>query len=161
MQTHHLRRSLLAAASLILAFTVTPVSERPAAAEQPALAVLPFVNLSSDAAQDDLSKVVTDNTVNTLSKVGDLLVVAGGASSQDKPVPEVAKEFDVRYVLQGGVQQSGDLVKMTATLSDAESDKTLWSKNYERELKSIFDTQDEITRQVVTSLGVQLTPEEQ
>jgi adenylate cyclase len=161
MHTHHLRRSLLIAPSLILAFTVTPVAERLAAAEQPAMTVLPFANLSGDAAQDDLSKVVTDNTVNTLSKVGDLLVVAGGASNQDKPLPEIAKEFDVRYVLQGGVQQSGDSVKMTATLSDAESDKTLWSKDFEGELKSIFDIQDEITRQVVTSLGVQLTPEEQ
>ena len=52
---------------------------------------------------------MTDNTVKTLSKVGDLFVVAGGSpASQDKPLPEVAKEFDVRYVLQGGVQQSGD-----------------------------------------------------
>ena len=67
----------------------------------------------------------------------------------------------MRYVLQGGVEQSGDRVQMTATLSDVAGDKTLWSENYERELKAIFDLQDEITRQVVTSLGVQLTPEEQ
>ena len=147
----------LGAAFFILTFTVAAAP--PVAAEQPTLAVLPFANLSGDAAQDYLSNVVTDNTVKTLSKVGDLLVVAGGSpAGQDKPLPEVAKELDVRYVLQGGVQQSGDSVKMTATLSDAESDKTLWSENYERELKAIFDLQDEITRQVVTSLGVQLTP---
>jgi adenylate cyclase len=133
-----------------------------AAAEQPTLAVLPFANLSGDAAQDYLSNVVTDNTVKTLAKVGELFVVAGGSpASQEKPLPEVAKELDVRYILQGGVQQSGDLVKMTATLSDATGDKTLWSEDYERELKAVFDLQDEITRRVVTSLGVQLTPEEQ
>jgi hypothetical protein len=67
----------------------------------------------------------------------------------------------VRYVLQGGVEQSGERVHMTATLSDAASDKTLWSEDYDRELKEVFDVQDEITRQVVTSLGVQLTQEEQ
>jgi adenylate cyclase len=161
MQTHLLRRSLLSAAFLILTFTVAAAP--PAAAEQPSLAVLPFANLSGDAAQDYLSNVVTDNTVKTLSKVGGLLVVAGGspAPDQDKPLAEVAKELDVRYVLKGGVQQSGDRVQMTATLSDVAGDKTLWSENYERELKAVFDLQDEITRQVVTSLGVQLTPEEQ
>ena len=127
------------------------------------IGALPFANLSGDAAQDYLSKVVTDNSVKILSKVGGLLVVAGGlpAASPDKPLPEVAKELDVRYVLQGGVEQSGDQVRMTATLSDAAGRKTLWSENYERELTAIFDIQDEITRQVVTSLGVQLTPEEQ
>jgi adenylate cyclase len=57
----------------------------------------------------------------------------------------------VRYVLQGGVQQSGDRIHITATLGDAASDKTLWSQNYERELNAVFDLQDEITRQVVTS----------
>ena len=125
--------------------------------------MLPFANLSGDAAQDYLSNVVTDNTVKTLAKVGGLFVVAGGppAAGQDKPPSEVAKELDVRYVLQGGVEQSGDRVHMTATLSDAAGDKTMWSEDYERELKEIFDVQDEITRQVVTSLEVQLTPEEQ
>ena len=161
MQTHLLRRSLLSAALLVLTFSTATLT--PAAAEPPALGVLPFANLSGDAAQDDLSQVVTDNTVKILSKVGGLLVVTGGAptAGQDKPLAEVAKELDVRYVLQGGVQQSGDRVHMTATLNDVTGDKTLWSENYEGELKTIFDLQDEITRQVVTSLGVQLTPEEQ
>jgi adenylate cyclase len=161
MQTRLLTRSLLGAAVLVLAFNVATTP--PAASEQPAIAVLPFTNLSGDAAQDYLSTVVSDNTVKILSKVGGLFVVAGGAAAagQDKPLPEVAKELDVRYVLQGGVQQSGDRVHMTATLSDATGDKTLWSENYERELTAIFDLQDAITRQVVTSLGVQLTPEEQ
>jgi adenylate cyclase len=161
MQTHLLRRSFLSAAFLILTFTIATAP--PAAAEQPSIAVLPFANLSGDAEQDYLSNVVTDNTVKILSKVGGLLVITGGspAASQDKPLPEIAKELDVRYVLQGGVQQSGDRVQMTATLSDAASDESLWSEDFERELTAIFDLQDEITRQVVTELGVQLTPEEQ
>jgi TolB-like protein len=149
------------AAFFILTFAV--VTAPSTAAEQRTLAVLPFANLSGDAAQDDLSKVVTDNTVKILAKVGGLFVVTGGspAAGQDKPPSEVGKELDVRYVLQGGVEQSGDSVKMTATLSDAAGDKTMWSENYERELKEVFDVQDEITRQVVTSLGIQLSPEEQ
>ncbi len=114
-----LRRSLLTAASLIL--TLSVATAPPAASEQPAIAVLPFTNLSGDAAQDYLSEVATDNTVKILSKVGGLLVVAAGSptAGQDKPLPEIAKELDVRYVLQGGVQQSGDRVHMTAALSDA------------------------------------------
>jgi Tfp pilus assembly protein PilF len=106
---------------------------------------------------------VTDNTVKTLAKVGGLFVVACGSPTpgQDKLLPQLAKELDVRYLLQGGVQQSGDSVKMTATLSDASGDKTLWSEDYERELPATFDIQDEITRKVVSSLGVQLTSEEQ
>jgi TolB-like protein len=151
----------LGAAFLVL--TLTAATSSPAAAEQPTLAVLPFANLSGDPAQDDLSEVVTDNTVKILSKVGGLFVVTGGSAvvSQDKPLPDVAKELDVRYVLQGGVQQSGDSVKMTAELIDSGNEKTVWSEDYERKLKAIFDIQDEITRQVATSLGVQLTPEEQ
>lgn len=161
MQTLLLGRSLLTG-FLVLTFTLTSIAERPAAAEQPSIAVLPFANMSGDAEQDYLSNVVTDNTVKTLSKVGGLFVVSGGSpAGQEKPLPDLAKELDVRYILQGGVQQSGDSVKMTATLSDAESDKNLWSENYERELKAVFDLQDKITRQVVTSLGIQLTPEEQ
>jgi TolB-like protein/Tfp pilus assembly protein PilF len=161
MQTDLLRRSLLSAAFLVLTFSVATAP--PAAAEQPAIAVMPFANLSGNAEQDDLSKVVTDNTVKVLAKVDGLLLVAGGSPvpGQNKSLPEVAKELDVRYVLQGGVQQSGDRVQMTATLSDVAGDKTLWSQNYEREVNAIFDLQDEITRQVVTSLGIQLTPEEQ
>jgi TolB-like protein len=149
----------LGAALFVL--TLTAATLPSAAAEQPTLAVLPFANLSGDAAQDDLSEVVTDNTVKILSKVGGLLVVTGGSFDEDTPLPEIAEELDVGYVLKGGVQQSGDSVKMTAELIDSGNEKTLWSEGYERELKSIFDIQDEITRQVVTLLGVQLTPEEQ
>jgi adenylate cyclase len=161
MTTHLPARPLLTVAPLILTFTLAAVP--PAAAEQPTIAVLPFANLSGDAAQDYLSDVVNHNTIKTLSRVDGLLVVASdsAAAGQDKPLPEIAKELDVRYVLQGGVQQSGDRVHMTATLSDAASDKTLWSEDYERELTAVFDLQDEITRRVVKSLGVQLTPEQQ
>jgi adenylate cyclase len=97
----------LGAAFFVL--TLTAATLPSAAAEQPTLAVLPFANLSGDAAQDYLSNVVTDNTVKTLAKVGELFVVAGGSpASHEKPLPEVAKDLDVRYILQGGVQQSGD-----------------------------------------------------
>ena len=128
MHTDLLRKPLLGAAFLILTLTASAVPS--AAAEQPAIGVLPFTNLSGDAAQDYLSAVATDNTVKILSKVGGLLVVAAGSptAGQDKPLPEVAKDLDVRYVLQGGVQQSGDRVHMTATLSDVTGDKTLWSR---------------------------------
>jgi adenylate cyclase len=150
----------LGAAFFVLTFTVT--ASPPAASEQPSIAVLPFANLSGDVAQDELSEVVTDNTGKILAKVDGLFVVTGGApASQDQPLPEVAKELDVRYVLQGGVEQAGDRVHMTATLSDIAGDKALWSEDYERELTAIFDIQDEITRNVMTALGVELTPEEQ
>jgi adenylate cyclase len=79
MQTHLLGRSLLTAAFLILTFTLTFIAERPAAAEHPSIAVLPFANLSGDAEQDYLSNVVTDSTVKTLSKVGGLFVLSGGS----------------------------------------------------------------------------------
>jgi adenylate cyclase len=149
----------LSAAFFILTFTVAAAPS--VVAEQPTLAVMPFANLSGDAAQDYLSKVVTDNTVKTLAKVGGLLVVTGGSFDENTPLPEIAEELGVRYVLKGGVQQSGDRVHMTAELGDAAGDKTMWSENYERELKQVFDVQDEITRQVVTLLGIQLSPNEQ
>jgi TolB-like protein len=82
------------AAFFILTFAVATAPSM--AAEQPTLAVLPFANLSGDPAQDDLSKVVTDNTVKILSKVGGLFVVTGGspATGQDKRPSEVAEELE-------------------------------------------------------------------
>jgi adenylate cyclase len=151
----------LAAGFFILTFTATAV---PAVAAEPlTIAVVPFANLSGDPEQDYLSDVVTDNTVKILSKASGLFVVSGGSpvTGQDKALPEIAKDLGVRYVLQGGVEESGDRVHMTATLSDTADDKTPWSEDYERELTAIFDIQDEITREVVSAVGVQPSPDEQ
>jgi TolB-like protein len=94
MQTHLLRPWFVSAAFLILTFNIAAAP--PAASAQPALAVLPFANLSGNAEQDDLSKIVTDNTVKILAKIGGLLVVAGDSPvpGQDKPLPDLAKELD-------------------------------------------------------------------
>ena len=76
-------------------------------------------------------------------------------------VQQIGRELGVRYVLEGSVQKSGDRVRITAQLIDAQNGQHLWAENYDRELKDIFEIQDEITLKIVTALRVELTEGEQ
>ena len=76
-------------------------------------------------------------------------------------VREVGKELGVRYVLEGSIQRSGDRVRVTAQLIDAQTENHLWAERYDRELKDIFSLQDEITMKIMTELQVKLTDGEQ
>ena len=76
-------------------------------------------------------------------------------------VQEVGKELGVRYVLEGSIQRSGDRVRVTAQLIDAQTGNHLWAERYDRELKDIFSLQDEITMKIMTELQVKLTDGEE
>ena len=128
---------------------------------KPSIAVLPFENLSGDAKQNYLSDGITENITTALSRVADMFVIPRTTTRtyKGKPVKvaQVAEELGVRYVLEGSVQQSGDQVRVTATLIDALEGRHIWSESYEREVKDTFALQDEITSNVLTELEVKLT----
>ena len=128
--------------------------------DKPSIAVLPFDNMTGDQKQEYIADGLTDNIITTLSKIHGLLVISRNSSFTYKGTPvkaqHVSEELGVRYVLEGSVQRSGDRVRIIAQLIDAIEGKHLWAERYDRNLKDIFELQDEITFKVVHSLLVKL-----
>jgi len=133
--------------------------------DKPSIAVLPFDNMSDDPSQEYFSDGITEEIISSLSKTEQLFVIARNSTFvyKGKPVKikQVAEELGVRYVLEGSVRKSEGQVRITAQLIDATTGHHLWSERYDRELKDIFELQDEITMKIVTSLQVKLTEGEQ
>jgi adenylate cyclase len=133
--------------------------------DRPSIAVLPFDNLSGDPEQEYFSDGITEDIITALSKTPKMLVIARNSTFtyKGKPVKvqQVANELSVRYVLEGSVQKAGERVRITAQLVDAKSGHHLWAEKYDRDLKDIFALQDEITKEIIISLQVNLTEGEQ
>jgi TolB-like protein len=137
----------------------TVSTEQPAATEAVAknsIAVLPFVNMSSDTEQEYFSDGISEEILNALSKIPDLHVTSRSSAfsfkGKDIDIPTVAAQLGVANVLEGSVRKSGMKVRITAQLIEAESDRHLWSETYDRELVDIFAIQDEISAAIVTAL---------
>ncbi len=133
--------------------------------EKPSIAVLAFDNLSGDPKQEFFSDGISEEIISALSKTDKLFVIARNSSFTYKGKPvnvkQVSRELGVRYVLEGSVRKSEDRVRVTAQLIDATTGHHLWSERYDRDLKEIFELQDEITKKIVVALEVNLTEGEQ
>ena len=129
------------------------------------IAVLPFTNLSGDASRDYFSDGMSEELLNLLSRIPGLKVASRTSSfaykGRNVDIREVGRELGVETVLEGSVRQSGDEVRITAQLIDAESGFHLWSETYERRLADIFQVQDEIAAAIVEKLRIELAPREQ
>ena len=129
--------------------------------DNPSIAVLPFANISGDPKEDYLSDGITEQIITALSKIPKMLVIARNSvfTYKGKPVmvQQVSEELGVRYVLEGSVQKEGDRLRITAQLINAKTGNHLWSERYDRELKDLFDLQDDVTKNVITALQVKLT----
>jgi TolB-like protein len=133
--------------------------------DHPSIAVLPFTVMSSDPEQEFFSDGVTEDIITALSKISRLLVVARTSTFvyKGKVVDEkqVSREQGVRYILEGSVRKAGGRVRVSAQLIDAATGLHLWAERYDRALENIFAVQDEIVREIVTALDVQLREGEQ
>jgi len=133
--------------------------------DKPSIAVLPFSYTSGDPKYEYLSDGITDDIITALSKSSQLFVIGRNSTFtyKGKPVKfqQVSEEMGVRYVLEGSVQSSGERVRITAQLIDALTGYHLFSERYDRELKDIFATQDEIAMKVLTATRVALTQGEE
>jgi len=142
---------------------VSPIKE--ASAEKPSIAILPFENMSNDPEQEYFSDGLTDELIGDLAKISGILVISRNSAFTYKgkqvKISQVAKELNVRYVLEGSVQKSGDKVRIRAQLIDGKTDHHLWAESYDGVLKDIFDLQDKITGRIVSALAVKLSPYEQ
>jgi len=124
---------------------------------------LPFKNLSPNPENDYFGDSMAEELLNLLSKINGLQVVSRTSSfafRDDRDVKEVGALLNVNYVLEGSVRWSEkDKIRITAQLVDTDDGFHLWSNNYDRELKDIFKVQDEISRQIVSALQIQLGTE--
>jgi adenylate cyclase len=124
------------------------------------IAVLPFVNMSGDSANEYFSDGISEEILNVLARVPDLSVAARTSSFQFKgekrDVAQIAAQLKVRMVLEGSVRKQADRVRITAQLIDAQTGYHLWSQTYDRELKDIFAIQDEIARAIGDELKVRV-----
>jgi TolB-like protein len=124
------------------------------------IAVLPFVNMSSDPEQEYFSDGISEQVLDLLSRIPDLRVIARTSSFSFKgkhvDVATIAQTLQVSHVLEGSVRKSGNRVRIAAQLIRTEDSSQLWSETYDRELTDIFVIQDEIAAAVVRQLQVTL-----
>ena len=124
------------------------------------IAVLPFVNMSSNPEQEYFAKGISEEVLNLLAKIRELRVIsrssAFSSKLKDLEISEVARRLDVAHILEGSVRKSGNQVRVTAQLIDARTDTHLWSQTYDRELVNVFAIQDEIATDVATNLEITL-----
>jgi TolB-like protein/Tfp pilus assembly protein PilF len=124
------------------------------------IAVLPFVNMSDDPANEYFSDGISEELLNALAKVTELSVAARTSSfrfkGQDLGVGEIAEVLKVDHVLEGSVRKAGNRVRITAQLIRADSGFHIWTETYDRTLDDIFAVQEEIARAIVDALKAKL-----
>ena len=129
------------------------------------IAVLPFVNMSGDQANDYFSDGLAETTLDMLAQVSDLKVIARTSSFAFKgkadDVRQIGKALGAAHLLEGSVQQAGDTVRITAQLVRTSDGSHLWSRRFDRKLSDVFKIQDEIATEVVKALQVALPAAEQ
>ena len=128
--------------------------------EQTSIAVLPFVNMSTDADNEFFSDGIAEEILNVLASIPDLKVAARTSAFAYKGtntnISKIAEELGVNHILEGSVRKSGNQVRVTAQLIKADDGFHLWSENYDRELTNIFAIQDEIAGSIAAALKVSL-----
>jgi adenylate cyclase len=131
---------------------------------RPSIAVLPFANRSGDPEQDFFADGISEDIITALSKIRSFLVIARNSTFTYKgraiDIKTVARELGVRYVLEGSVRKAGNRIRITAQLIDAGSGHNIWAEKYDRELRDIFELQDEMTRTIAGSIEPELSAKE-
>jgi TolB-like protein/Tfp pilus assembly protein PilF len=125
------------------------------------IAVVPFVNMSTDPENEYFSDGITEEILNALVKVEGLQVTSRTSSfafkGKNLDVREIGKQLNVTTVLEGSVRKAGNKVRITAQLINCVDDYHLWSETYDRQLEDIFEVQDEISRKIANQLRAKLT----
>jgi adenylate cyclase len=145
------------AAGPVAPVPVTTTAAAEAEAPRISICVLPFVNMSGDPAQEFFSDGLTEDIITELSRFRRLLTVRSrSASSRYRGVAvdmkQVARELDVRYIVEGSIRRLGDRVRITAQLIDAESGSHVWAEKFDRGQEEIFAVQDKVVQTIVSTL---------
>ena len=128
--------------------------------DRPAVAVLPFANMSDDRDQDYFSDGISEDLITALSKLRWFFVIARNSSfvykGKSVNIRQVGEDLGVGYVIEGSVRREGDRVRITAQLNDVATGSHLWAERYDRDVAGVFAVQDEITEAIVASIEPQL-----
>ena len=127
------------------------------------IAVLPFVNMSSDEEQEWFADGLTEEILNSLARTPDLLVTARTSSfaykGSEEDVPAIAMALGVDHILEGSVRRSGDRLRVTAQLIRANDGFHLWSQNYDRDVADMIDIQENVAFEIARALKTAIDPE--
>jgi len=130
----------------------------------PSIAVMPFDNFSRDPDQDYFVDGVCEDIITALSRIGSLFVIARSSTfsykGEAKDVPTIASELNVRYILIGSVQKSGERIRISVQLLNGATAQQIWAERFDRRLEDVFDVQDEITENIVGALEPQVNSAE-
>ncbi|WMT73331.1 adenylate/guanylate cyclase domain-containing protein [Bradyrhizobium sp. Ash2021] len=136
---------------------VTQAPAQPALPDKPSIAVLPFQNMSGDVEQEYFADGMVEDIITALSRFNSLFVIARNSSFTYKgkavDIKRVGRELGVRYVLEGSVRKAGGRVRITGQLIDASNGAHLWADRIDGELTDVFELQDRITANVVSSIA--------
>lgn len=131
---------------------------------RPSLAVLPFRDLRPDSSQAYFADGIHEEIISQLARIRGLKVISRTSvmryANVARPAGEIARELGVEALLEGGVRYSGDSVRITTTLIDAQRDEPLWSGTYNEERSAIFAIQEDVAREIVRALSATLTEDE-
>lgn len=137
---------------------------KPEVIGEKSIAVLPFKNDSHDSTNVYLINGLMESTLNNLQKIKDLRVISRTSvekyRNNAKTIPEMARELNVAYFVEGSGQKMGDRIVLTIQLIDGATDHHLWSRQYRRETKDIFALQQEISNDIAEEIQAVITPEE-
>jgi len=127
------------------------------------IAVLPFTNISADTDQEYFCDGITEDIITKLTYIKDLKVISRTSimkyKNTEKSIKDIGKELAVENILEGSVRKEKNRIRITAQLIRVTDDAHLWAKHYDRNLESIFEVQDEVSKAIARILEVTLTPE--
>jgi serine/threonine-protein kinase len=133
--------------------------------DTPSIAVLPFANISADPENEYFCAGLAEELLNALAKIEGLKVAARTSAfsfkGKNTNLDEIGRVLNVKTVLEGGVRKSGNRLRITVQLVNAADGYHLWSERYDREMKDIFDVQEDIAREIVGKLRTKLSGEQQ
>ncbi len=129
------------------------------------IAVLPFKNDSNDSTNVYFINGLMESVLNNLQKVKDLRVISRTSVEKYRnspmTIPEIAKELNVKYFIEGSGQKIGNQILLNIQLIEADDDNHLWSEQYDREVKDVFNLQREVAENIAGQIQAIITPEEQ
>ncbi len=132
--------------------------------DKPSIAVMPFVNSGSSREDDYFSNGITDDLITDLSRISGLFVISRNSTFQYRgqvvDSREAARALGVRYILTGNVRRSEQQVRINTRLIDGTTGGQVWADRYDGDLRDVFELQDEVTRQIVQALQIELTPDD-
>lgn len=128
------------------------------------IAVLPFINLNTNQSQDYFADGMTETLISNLGKIKKLRVISRTSmmtfKNKSEPVPEIGRKLNADVVVEGSVLKDNDRIRITAKLIRTNTDKLLWVKSYERQIKDILILQDELSKEIAAEIKLKLSPNE-